>query len=152
MLTILDAWGWHDIGRLKRNRLWAGQPLRQTWPPRYGQLRKVYHSVLVGKDGRRYWATHARALTPRQLKAHYAQRQQGEETFRLLTQEFGWGRCTSQHCQAQWAPVHLGVYALCLTQYTAARRQQTIYAFRQTVFTQRIPEKLPFLQEFSLAA
>lgn len=156
VLNILDAWGWHYIGRLKSNRLFAGQPLRRTWPQHYGhacgQLRKVYHSVLVVKDGRRYWVTNARTLTPRQVKAHYAKRQQIEETFRLLKQEFGWGSCTSQHRQAQWAHLHLGVYALCLTQHAAARRQQTIYAFRQTLFIQQVPTKLPFLQEFSLAA
>lgn len=154
--NLLDAWGWHYIDRLKRNRLFAGQPLRRTWPHRYGQacgsLRKVYHSVLVVKDGRRYWVTNDRALTPRQGKASYANRQLIEETFRLLKQECGWGSCTSQHRQAQWAHLHLGVYALCLTQAAAPRRHQTIYAFRQTLFTQRLPQKLPFLQEFSLAA
>lgn len=156
LLNILDAEDWRYIGRLKSNRLFAGQPLRRPWPHRYGQacgqLRKLYHSVLVVKDGRRYWVANARSLTPRAVKAHYAQRQQIEETFRLLKQAFGWGSCTSQHRQAQWAHLHLSVYALWLTQYTAAQRQQTIYAFRQTLFPQRIPEKLPFLSEFSLAA
>jgi len=40
-------------------------------------------------DGYRYWGTNDMALTPREVKAHYARRQQIEETFRLLKQEFG---------------------------------------------------------------
>jgi len=67
--------------------------LRRKWPHRYGQaqgkLHEVEHSVLVVKDGRCYWGTNDLPLTPRVVKAHYMQRQQIEETFRLLKQELG---------------------------------------------------------------
>src|ERR1700752_2261389 len=69
-----------------------------------------------------------------------------EETVRLLKQEFGWGRCSCQKQQAQWAHLHLGLYALGFTQQTAFAHGQTIYAFRQSLFVQSIPQNSLALQ------
>ena len=91
-------------------------------------------------------------LTPREVKAHYSHRQQIEETFRLLKQEFGWGSGSCRKQQAQWAHLHLGLYALVLTQQTAFARRQTIYAFRQSLFLRSIPQNPSALQEFAHAA
>lgn len=97
--------------RLKSNRKLATQALRTLWPHRSGQgqgkLSRVAHPGLVVKDGRRYWGTNDLTLTPRALKVHYSHRQQIEETVRLLKQEFGWGSCSCQKQQAQWAHLHL---------------------------------------------
>jgi hypothetical protein len=112
----------------------------------------VIHPVLVVKDGRRYWGTNDLLLTVREVKAHYSHRQQVEATFRLLKQEFGWGSCSCQKQQAQWAHLHLGLYALVLTQQTAFAHGQTIYAFRQSLFVQSIPQNPLALQEFAQAA
>lgn len=156
ILNLLDGWGWQYVIRVKSNRLLDKKSLRTTWPQRYGQaqgnLQGVGHPVLVVKDGRRYWGTSDLRLTPSEVKAHYARRQQIEETFRLLKQEFGWGSCSCQKQQAQWAHLHLGLYALILTQQTALTRGQTIYAFRQSLFLQRIPQNPLALQEFAQAA
>jgi hypothetical protein len=75
-----------------------------------------------------------------------------EETFLLLKQEFGWGSCSCQKQQAQWAHLHLGLYALILTQQTAFARGQTIYAFRQLFFLQALPQNSLALQDFAQAA
>ena len=142
--------------RLKSNRKLDKNSLRTTWPHRYGhargELRGVAHPVLVVKDGRRYWGTNELTLTSREVKAHYAHRQQIEETFRLLKQEFGWGGCSCQKQRAQWAHLHLGLYALVLTQQTAFARGQTMYAFRQSLFLHSIPQNPSALQEFARAA
>jgi putative transposase len=156
ILNLLDGWGWHYVARFKSNRKLDKASLRTTWPHRYGHARgKLYsvgHSVLVVKAGRRYWGTNNLTLTPREVRAHYAHRQQIEETFRLLKQEFGWGSCSCQKHQAQWAHLHLGLYALLLTQQTALARGQTIYAFRQSLFLRSIPPNPSALQEFAQAA
>lgn len=156
LLNLLEGWGWRYVMRLKSNRKFGAQSLRTTWPHRYGHargaLRGVEHPVLVVKDGRRYWGTNDLTLAPRAVKAHYSYRQQIEETFRLLKQELGWGSCSCQKQQAQWAHLHLGLYALVLTQQTAFARGQTIYAFRQSLFVQPIPHNPSTLQEFALAA
>jgi hypothetical protein len=113
----------------------------------------VGHRVLAVKDGRRYGGTNALTLTPREVKAHYSNRQQLEETFRLLKQEFGWGSCACQKQQAQWAHLHLGLYALALTHNTRPlRADKLIYAFRQSLFLYSIPRHPSALQEFALAA
>jgi hypothetical protein len=70
----------------------------------------------------------------------------------LLKQEFGWGGCSCQKQRAQWAHLHLGLYALVLTQQTAFVRGQTIYAFRQALFLQHIPQNPSALREFTGAA
>lgn len=75
-----------------------------------------------------------------------------EETFRLLKQEFGWGSGSCQKQPAQWAHLHLGLYALMLTQQTAFARGQTISAFRQSLFSRPIPQNPSALQEFAQAA
>ena len=100
ILNLLDHWGWKYVTRLKSNRKLEKAPIRTRWPHRYGQaqgrLPAVSHAVLVVKDGRRYWGTNDLSLTPREVKGHYSHRQQIEETFRLLKQEFGWGNCSCQ--------------------------------------------------------
>jgi len=144
------------VTRLKSNRLLDKQALCQKWPHRsghaHGRLRQVQHLVLVVKDGRRYGGTNDLMLTPREVKAHYARRQQIEEALRLLKQEFGWGGCSYQKQQAQWAHLHLGLYVLCLSQHATFAQRQTIYAFRQSLFLQRIPENLSLLEDSSQAA
>jgi hypothetical protein len=156
IFNLLAGWGWHYGMRLKSTRTCGDQSLRTTWPHRYGHargdLRGVAHPVLVVKDGRRYWGTNDLLLTVREVKAHYSHRQQIEETFRLLKQEFGWGNCSCQKQQAQWAHLHLGLSALVLTQQTAFAHGQTIYAFRQSLFVQSIPQNPLALQEFAQAA
>jgi hypothetical protein len=156
ILNRLDRWGWQYVARLKSNRKLGKEALRRKWPHRYGQaqgkLHEVEHSVLVVKDGRCYWGTNDLPLTPRVVKAHYMQRQQIEETFRLLKQELGWGNCSCQKQQAHWAHLHLGLYALILTQQTAFARSQTICAFRQSLFVLSIPQNPSSLQVFAEAA
>jgi putative transposase len=156
IMNLLDGWGWHYVMRLKSNRKFGAHSLRTTWPHRYGhargELRGVAHPVVVVKDGRRYWGTNAVTLTSREVKAHYSKRQQIEETFRLLKQEFGWGGCSCQKQQAQWAHLHLGLYALVLTQHAAFARGQTIYALRQSLFLRSIPQNPSILQELAQAA
>lgn len=156
ILNLLDGWGWRYVMRLKSNRKLAKHSLRTLWPHRYGHaqgnLRGVAHPVLVVKDGRRYWGTNDLTLIPRKVKTHSSHRQQIEETFRLLKQEVGWGHCSCRKQQAQGAPLHLGLYALLLTQETAFARGQTIYAFRQSVFLRSLPQNPSALQEFAQAA
>jgi putative transposase len=156
IMNLLESWGWHYVMRLKSNRQFGEQSLRTTWPHRYGhargKLHGVGHRVLVVKDGRRYWGTNTLRLTPREVKAHYAHRQQIEETFRLLKQEFGWGSCSCRKLQAQWAHLHLSLYALVLTQQKAFAVGQSLYAFRQSLFLRSMPENSSTLQEFAQAA
>lgn len=156
ILKLLDGWGWRYVMRLKSNRKFGERSLRTTWPRRYGhgqgELRGVGHPVVVVKDGRRYWGTNDVTLTSREVKAPYSRRQQIEEAFRLLKQEVGWGSCSCQKQQGQWAHLHLGLYALVLTQQAAVAQNQTIYAFRQSLFLRPIPQNPLVLQELAQAA
>jgi hypothetical protein len=144
------------VRRLKRNRKVGESSLRTTWPHRSGHAqgegRGVEQPVLVVKAGRRYWGTNDRTLTVREVKAQYSPRQQSEETVRLLKQELGWGSCSCQKHQAQWAHLHLGLSALVCTQQTAFAHGQTSYAFRQSLFVPSIPQNPLALQEFAQAA
>lgn len=119
LLHLLDGLGWKYVARLKSNRLFEGQAVRERWLHRYGRavggLRKIKHEVCVVKDGRRYFVTNDCELSAAEVKAHYRRRQQIEETFRLLKQEFGWGGASAQKARAQVAHLHLGLYALCVT-------------------------------------
>jgi putative transposase len=156
MLNLLAGGGGRYVRRLKSTRKLATPALRATWPHRYGHARGkghgVAHAVLVVKDGRRYWGTNALPLTSRAGKAHYSHRHQIEETFRLLKQECGWGGGSCQKQQAQWAHIHWGLYALLLTQQTAFAQNQSISAFRQSLFVRSIPQHPSMLQEFAQAA
>lgn len=156
LLNLLDEQGWSYVSRLKSNRLLDGVAVKKKWPHRFGHargwLRKVKHEVLVVKDGRRYFVTNATALTSTAVKQQYRMRQQIEETFRLLKQEFGWGSASHQKLQAQNAHLHLGLYALCLVQVAAHHQQQTIYAFRRSLFRLPIPDKLLLAEEFFCSA
>lgn len=156
LLHLLERIGWKYVARLKSNRLFEGQAVRERWPHRYGRaqgrLRKVSHEVLVVKDGRRYFVSNGVQLSSSELKRHYRVRQQIEEVFRLLKQEFGWGGASAQKARAQIAHLHLGLYALCLTEQAAMKGGQTIYSFKRELFRLPIPEHLPQLENLSLAA
>ena len=156
LLHLLDGMGWKYVARLKSNRLFEGQAVRQRWHHRFGRavgrLRKISHEVCVVKDGRRYFVTNNTQLSSAEVKAHYRIRQQIEETFRLLKQEFGWGQSSAQKARAQIAHLHLGLYALCLTQAEARKKGQTIYAFKHSLFRLPIPSHLAQLEQLPLAA
>jgi len=141
---------------LKSNRLFDGRAVRERWPHRFGRavgrLRKIGHEVCVVKDGRRYFVTNDVAVDSAAVKAHDRQRQQIEETFRLLKQEFGWGGASAQQAQAQRAHLHLGCYARCVTHSAAVNSGQTIYAYKHSLFRLPIPEHLTQLEQLPLAA
>lgn len=156
LLHLLESLGWRYVARLKSNRLFEGQAVRLRWPHRYGRavgkLRKVSHQVVIVKDGRRYFVANDTGLSSSELKRHYRQRQQIQEVFRLLKQEFGWGGSSAQRARAQVAHLHLGLYALCLTEQAAMKKGQTIYAFKRNLFRLPIPEHLSQLEDLPLAA
>jgi hypothetical protein len=156
LLHLLAEMEWKYVARLKSNRLFEGVAVREHWHHRFGRgvgrLRKIKHEVCVVKDGRRYFVTNDSALSSAQVKAHYRQRQQIEETFRLLKQEFGWGSASAQKVQAQRAHLHLGLYALCVTQQAARQQGQTIYAYKHELFRLPLPEHLTQLEHLPLAA
>lgn len=156
LLHLLDGLGWKYVARLKSNRLFEGQAVRERWRHRFGhavgRLRKINHEVVVVKDGRRYFVSNDTQLSSAKLKTHYRIRQQIEEVFRLLKQEFGWSQSSAQKAQAQVAHLHLGLYALCITQAEAIKHGQTTYAFKHRLFRLPIPEHLMQLEHLPLAA
>jgi hypothetical protein len=156
LLDLLDSFGWHYVARLKSNRLLDGAAVRGRWRHRFGRtlgrLRKVSHEVLVVKDGRRYFVTNDAQLTSGEVKAAYRLRQQIEETFRLLKQEFGWGGSSARKAAAQVAHLHLGLYALCLAEQAAMKQGQTIYALKRRLFRLPVAEHLAQLEDLPLAA
>lgn len=156
IVNLLAELGWRYVARIKSNRLLDGERLSKKWRQRFGQatghLKKVDQEVRVIKDGKRYLVTNDLSLQPAQVKRRYRYRQQIEETFRLLKQEFGWGGSSVRKATAQTAHLHLGLMALCLTQQAALTQGQTVYAFKRSLFRQPIPDQLPLLQYFSAAA
>lgn len=154
LLNLLDGFGWHYIGRAKVNRVLEkvkiGAAFRHRFGRKIGNLRKLRHQNLVVKDGRRFWLSNDLTLTSKDLKRHYAHRQQIEETFRLLKQEFGWGKCQAGTKRAQNAHLHLGLYALCLVQMKA--NGETAYKFKQNLFRQAIPTQHQFIELFTVIA
>lgn len=156
LLNLLDSFGWQYITKAKKNRLLEKVRLDKTFRQRFGRktgnLKSIRHECLIVKDGKKYYLTNAVRLTSAQVKRFYRVRQQIEEVFRLLKQEFGWGRCRAASIQSQKAHLHLGLYAFCLVQNKALEKQQTIYAFKQDLFREAIPNQTQFLQGFTAFA
>ena len=156
IVNLIAELGWKYVARIKSNRLLDGERLSGKWRQRYGQacghLKQVDQEVRVIKDGKRYFVTNDLELKPARIKRAYGYRQQIEETFRLLKQEFGWGGSSARKAKAQEAHLHLGLMGLCVTQQAALARGQTIYAFKRELFRLPIPNQLPFLEHFSVAA
>jgi hypothetical protein len=153
LLNLLAQFGWFYCTRVKKNRLFNGVRIDQTFRHHYGRkqgkLKRINHEILVVKNGTRFLLTNNLLLTSAQVKKIYPIRQQIEEVFRLLKQEFGWGKCQANSVQAQKAHLHLGLYAFCLTQTKAIEEKQTIYAYKQNLFREQIPTQSQFLQRFS---
>jgi putative transposase len=156
LLNLLDKFGWLYCTRVKKNRLFEGVRIDETFRHRFGRktgnLKKINHEVLIVKDGERYLLTNKLELKSAEVKQIYRIRQQIEEVFRLLKQEFGWGKCRANSVQAQKAHLHLGLYAFCLVQSQAVEKGQTIYAYKQDLFRQQIPTQQQFLQCFMSVA
>ncbi len=154
LLELIDGFGWHYIGATKRDRLFDGVKIDKVFHHRFGRavgsLRKLRHQILLVKDGRKFLISNDVSLTSRAVKSHYRFRQQVEETFRLLKQEFGWGKCRARSVQAQSAHLYLGLYALCLVQMKA--ENETVYRFKQNLFRAAIPNQNQFIEAFTVAA
>lgn len=156
LLNLLDSFGWQYITKAKKNRLLDKVRLDQTFRHRFGRrsggLKRIRHECLIVKDGKKYYLTNHLDLSSAQVKRFYRVRQQIEETFRLLKQEFGWGRCRAASLQSQKAHLHLALYAFGLVQNKANEKRQTIYAFKQDLFREKIPTQQQFLQYFTAVA
>lgn len=154
ILHLIESFGWRYIAAAKRNRLFddvkIGKVFRHRFGRRVGCLRKLRHQILLVKDGSKFLISNELSLTSQAIKRLYRFRQQVEETFRLLKQEFGWGKCRARSVQAQPAHLHLGLYALCLVQMKAAG--DTIYQFKQNLFREAIPTQTQFVQTFTVFA
>lgn len=154
LLALIDGFGWHYITAAKRNRLFEGVKIGQYFRHRFGRavgnLRRVNHQILLVKDDRKFLISNEVSLTSGALKSHYRFRQQVEETFRLLKQEFGWGKCRARSEKAQSAHLHLGLYALCLVQMKA--ENETVYRFKRNLFRAAIPTQDQFIEAFTVAA
>lgn len=154
ILHLVESFSWRYVCRAKRNRLFDGVKIgsrfRHRFGRRVGNLRRVSHQILLVKDGSKFLMTNALELSSQTLKQVYRHRQQVEETFRLLKQEFGWGKCRARTVQAQTAHLHLGLYALCLVQIKAAG--QSVYQFKQNLFREAIPTQRQFIQAFTASA
>jgi hypothetical protein len=154
ILHLIESFGWRYIAAGKRNRLFdgvkIGKVFRHRFGRRIGSLRKLRHQILLVKDGSKFLMTNELSLTSRTVKRLYRFRQQVEETFRLLKQEFGWGKCRAQKLQAQTAHLHLGLYALCLVQMKT--KDETVYKFKQNLFREAIPTENQFIQSFTVFA
>ena len=152
-LNLLDEFGWYYGTRVKKNRLFNGTRIDQTFRHFYGRkqgrLKKINHEILIVKDGARFLLTNNLSLTSAQVKKLYQVRQQIEEVFRLLKQEFGWGRCRANSLQAQKAHLHLRLYAFCLVQSNADEQKLTVYAYKQNLFREQISTQSQYLQYFS---
>ena len=154
LLDLIDGFGWHYIGATKRNRLFEGVRIGRYFKHRFGRaagsLRRLRHQILLVKNGQKFLISNELSLTSNAIKRHYRFRQQVEETFRLLKQEFGWGKCRARSVKAQSAHLHLGLYALCLVQMKA--ENSTVYRFKQNLFRQAIPTQNQFIEAFTVAA
>lgn len=154
LVNLIDEFGWQYIGGVKRNRLLDGVRIDKLFHHRFGRktgrLRKVEHEVLIVKNGRKYYLTNDVSITSREIRINYAVRQQVEETFRLLKQELGWGKCRARSKQAQTAHLHLGLYALCLIQMKS--ENETVYQFKQNLFREAIPTQTQFIETFTVSA
>lgn len=156
LLNLIDDFGWQYISKAKKNRLFEKVRLDKTFHHRFGRkigrLRKIKHQVLVVKNDTKFYVTNNLEQTSAQVKKNYRRRQQIEEVFRLLKQEFGWGKCRVGSMQGQKAHLHLGLYAFCLVQNEAIENKQTIYAYKQALFREQIPTQKEFLQRFTAVA
>lgn len=154
LLNLIEQFGWKYIGGVKRNRLLDQTRVDKLFRHRFGRktghLRKVEHLVLIVKNGKKYYLTNDVSLNSKQVRINYAVRQQIEEMFRVLKQEFGWSKCRARSRQAQTAHLHLGLYALCLVQMKA--KHETIYQFKQNLFREAIPTQDQFVEAFTVSA
>jgi hypothetical protein len=148
------------VARARRSRSWRSGSTTEVWCRTCSCfIGLLHHPILLKepKNGETKLSLHVPLQLLHLCLDYQVNRFMGcdchiEETFRLLKQELGWGGCSCQKQQAQWAHLHLGLYALGLTQQTAVARGQTMYAFRQSLFVQRIPQNPLALQEFAEAA
>ncbi|HEY0769683.1 MAG TPA: transposase [Sphingobacteriaceae bacterium] len=154
LLELIEDFSWRYISATKRNRLFEGVKIGNYFHHRFGRaigsLKRFRHQILLVKNGQKFLISNDVSLTSRAVKSHYRFRQQVEETFRLLKQEFGWGKCRARSVKAQTAHLHLGLYALCLVQMKAAG--ETVYQFKQNLFRAAIPTQNQFIEAFTVAA
>ena len=155
LLQQMQGYGWHFVTRLKKNRSWKGQQLRDHWRQRFGHGTGCLSgglAVLVVKDGHRFLATNALTLSVAQVKAYYAKRQHIEEFFKVLRGQLRWHQCPARSKAAQTAHLYLCVFAFLVLQEEAVRQHTTVYQIRRKLFREAVPKQTHLLEGFTFLA
>lgn len=155
LLKQIRAYRWHFVTRLKKNRKFKEQKLRDHWGHRYGHATGDLAgglTVLVVKDGYRFLATSDTSLSVPAVKALYVKRQQIEEFFKLMRNQMRWHQCPARAKAAQTAHLHLCVMAFLVLQEEALRQQLSVYQLRRQLFRQEVPTQTHLLEPFTITA
>jgi putative transposase len=96
VLKRIRDYGWYFVCQLKKNRQFAGQPLRRYLAQPYwhavGPLAGGL-KVLVVKYRRKYYATNRLSLTAKEVRAHYKIRHHVEEVIRTAKSHLSLEAC-----------------------------------------------------------
>jgi hypothetical protein len=158
--------GWYFVCQVKKNRLFAGKPLRDYKRQPYWQaVGKLSGGIKVRvvKYRRQYYVTNRLSLPAQELRATYKRRPAIEEVFRFLTDQLSLAACQAGYTRLgnEKSPVEEGVQAqhmaLCLIADLILERERinqgvTLRHLRHTLIVRGLKVSLPSLKHVRMAA
>ena len=134
ILRRCDYYGWTYVTVLKKNRKLNGVSVRKLHRHPYWIERGTLEggiSVLVVRNGKKYFATNNCSFSRRDVLNHYRGRWLVETIFRALHSKLGLDECESRSLTAQTAHFHLCLMAYCVLGREGYVTKRTVYDVKQ---------------------
>jgi DDE family transposase len=155
LLKRIRDYGWYFVCRLKKNRRFNGQAVRHHRRHPYwaecgwlsGGLK-----VLVGRHGKKYYATNRLTLTAVEVRRLYGFRSQIEEVIRVCKDQLGLTGCQARSERAQRHHLACCLVAFCVLERERYDRQLSIYKLTRQLSFKGRSHALPSLERLRRAA
>jgi putative transposase len=155
LLKRIRNYGWYFVCRLKKNRRFNGHALRHHRRHPYwaecGWLNGGL-KVLVGRYGKKYYATNRLTLTALQVRRLYHVRSQIEEVIRVCKDQLGLTGCQARSERAQRHHLACCLAAFCVLERERHDRHLSIYQLKRQLSFKGRSHALPSLERLRQAA
>lgn len=155
LLKRIRDYGWSCVCRLKKNRLFNGQPLRACRRPPDGAARGWLTGnlqVLVVRHGAKYDATNRLTLPAAEVRRLYRVRSQIEALIRVCKDQLGLSGCQARSERAQRHHSLCCLVAVCVLERERHDRGLSIYKLKRQLSCKGRSVVLPALERLRRAA
>jgi hypothetical protein len=155
LLKRIRGYGWYVVCRLKKNRRFNGQAVRQhRRHPDWAEVGWLSGGlkVLVVRHGQQYDATNRLPLPTAEVRRLYRRRAHMEEVISVCQDQLGLSGCQARSARAQVHHVTCSLVAFCVLERERHDQRLTIYKLKRQLSCHGRTLALPALERLRQAA